>query len=119
MLNIHYTNIGFFIGASQMCDTLPPSMPDVTLYTFNTVALDQDVVYRLVPRASGTYYIDLLNLGPGTLYIRADGDPAPDDPQSETLPAMQYDNEIPVDGVKGLRILSDQAGQVTARMVSR
>jgi hypothetical protein len=94
-------------------------MPDVTLSTFNTITLTANTVYRLVPLTAGSYYINMLNLGPGTLYIRTEADPSPNDPQSETLPSGLYDNQMPLDSTKGVRILSDQAGAVTARLVIR
>jgi hypothetical protein len=79
-------------------------------------------VYELVvPFASpsgGGYYCNLLNLGPGTLYLREGADPDPNDPQTETLPAMVADNLILApDAPRGLRVMADQNGKITARLI--
>ena len=78
----------------------------VTLSTYNTIEMESDHVYELVTPYSGTYAYNVLNLGPCTVYIRADDDPDPDDPESETLPPRHADNGILVpDGPAGLRFV--------------
>lgn len=78
----------------------------VTVATFNTIVLSAGNVYNLTPGFCGPYFYDILNLGPCTVYIRADADPSPGDPASETLPPGFADNLVLVDGVTGLRFLA-------------
>ena len=79
----------------------------VTVATYNTVTLSDDNVYTLVTPFCGPYYFNILNLGPCTVYIRADADPAPGDPKSGALPPYCADNLVLVpDGVKGLRFVA-------------
>lgn len=93
-------------------------MPNVQLYNFNTIPVTAGTVYRLVTRdPTRLVYFNLLNLGPGTLYYRAVGDPAVNDPQSAVLPALAADNQIPIyDGARGLGVLADQAGMISVRI---
>ena len=79
----------------------------VTIATYNTITLSDGNVYTMVSEYCGPYYCDILNLGPCTVYIRADADPAVNDPQSETLPPYCADNLVLVpDGTVGLRFLA-------------
>ena len=79
----------------------------VTLATFNRITLSDGNVYTLVTPYCRAYYYNVFNLGPCTVYIRGDADPAVDDPQSEVLPPGCADNLILVgDGTVGLRFLA-------------
>lgn len=101
----------------------------VMVHTYNTLELTAGDVYHLVTPYAGPYaplageasavYVNVLNLGPGNVYIRADDDPADGDPQSETLPPGHADNLILVpDGPQGLRFLAMGAlTTITIRLV--
>lgn len=79
----------------------------VTVATYNTITLSGGNVFTLKTPYCGAYYFDILNLGPCTVYIRADADPSPNDPQSETLPPFCADNQVLVpDGTVGLRFVA-------------
>jgi len=81
----------------------------VILATYNTIFLTPFHVYILVTPYSGAYFLNILNLGPATVYIRADPDPVPSDPETETLPAFCADNAILVpDGPAGLRVMAER-----------
>lgn len=95
--------------ASSKLPTIPrpTAFQEVTLQTFNTLRLEHEKVYKLVTKFCGAYYVNILNLGPCTVYLRDDGDPAVNDPDSETLPPGSADNLLLVpEGVNGLRVLA-------------
>ena len=100
----------------------PRAMHTVTLATYNTLTLVAWEVYELVapfanPLAGG-YYCSILNLGPGTVYLRETEDPDPNDPATETLPPLVADNLIVTpDSPRGLLVMADQNGRITARVV--
>jgi len=92
-------------------------MPDLTLQEFNTFNLTANTVYRLITTLHGNYNYWVMNLGPGTLFLRANGDPSINNAQSETLPALVADNQIPIaDGLRGLGVITDQDGVITVRV---
>ena len=79
----------------------------VTVTTYNTVTLSDNTVYTLVTQYCGPVYYNVLNLGPCTVYIRADADPAVNDPESEMLPPYSADNLMLIpEGTVGLRFLA-------------
>lgn len=79
----------------------------VTISTYNTILLRSLEVYELRTRYCGAVYLNVLNLGPCTVYIRGDRDPEVDDREAETLPPFCADNLILVpDGEAGLRFLA-------------
>lgn len=85
----------------------PRASQSVTVNTYNTITLSNSDVYTLATPFCGAYYYDILNLGPCTVYFRADADPKVNDPQSETLPPYCADNLVLVpDGTQGLRFLA-------------
>lgn len=87
-------------GASRAAES-------VTVATYNTITLSDGNVFTLTTPFCGAYYYNIFNLGPCTVYIRADADPAPGDPQSEMLPPGCADNLVLVpDGTVGLRFLA-------------
>ena len=96
-------------------------MATVTLTTFNTIQLPAGTVTTLVTsvaRPAPQVYYNILNLGPSTVYFRANADPSATDPQSETLPAGLADNGVLVpDGTVGLRFLAAAATSLTIRVV--
>lgn len=98
---------------------LPPSGPaphstDITLTMFNTYFLVAGEVYVLIPPESGSHNINVANLGPGNMFLRADADPAPGDPQSEILPAGAVDNLIHIP--QSLRVIVDVDSFLSARL---
>lgn len=79
----------------------------VTLGTYNTVALASGGVYYLVTPYAGPYYYNVLNLGPCTVYMRADADPVAGDPLSVTLPPGCADNLVVIpEGTDGLGLVA-------------
>ena len=92
----------------------------VVVHTYNTLKLDPDDVYEIRTPYAGPYYYNVMNLGLGTVYIREDADPDPDDAEVETLPAGHADNLILVpDGSAGLRFLAEapHGARITLRLV--
>lgn len=83
-------------------------MPNVTLGSFNTVPIAAaSGVYRLKFVGGSSRAVDLMNLGPGSVFIRSDAtDPALNDPNSMQLPANWAANKITVDGSNGLNIIA-------------
>jgi len=106
-------------GEIPASETAPRVTHAVTLATFNTLALTAHHVYHLVTPYAGAYYLNVLNLGPAAIHIRADHDPNITDQESETLHAGHADNGILVpDGREGLRILAALPGTtITVRLV--
>jgi hypothetical protein len=86
----------------------PPQHASIQLERFNTVALDGNTVYELVPPEPNVHLLNLVNLGPGSVYVRANADPSPGDPHSETLPKGALDNQIHTPGT--LRVVADPIG---------
>lgn len=79
----------------------------ITLATYNTIPLVASEVYHLVTPYDGAYYYNILNLGPCTVYLRADRDPEPGDRETGTLPPFAADNLIAVCcGPQGLRVVA-------------
>ncbi|HEY6369857.1 MAG TPA: hypothetical protein VIX37_04715 [Candidatus Sulfotelmatobacter sp.] len=87
---------------------------DIHLEMFNTFALLPGDIYTLIPPDTGVHQINIANLGPGTIYVRADADPFVDDPYSERLMAGWFDNDIPIP--VSLRVLADNAVVIIARL---
>ena len=94
-------------------------MPNVTLGGLNTVAITAaSGVYRL------TYFpgsvdrsLDILNLGPGAIFIRLDStNPSVNDPASLQLPANWAVNKLVVDDVTGLGIIAAADTTISVRM---
>jgi len=83
-------------------------MPNVTLGTFNSVAITAaSGVYRLKFVGGSSRSVDLMNLGPGPVFIRSDAtDPTVNDANSLQLPANWAANKITVDGSNGLNIIA-------------
>ena len=82
-------------------------MPDVTVGPFNTIAITAaSGVYRLREAGGMSHPIDLLNIGPGSVFLRADLDPVVNDPNSLLLPANTGFNHLMVDGSLGLGIIA-------------
>jgi hypothetical protein len=92
----------------------PQQLPPITLEIFNTIELVANDVYELIPPEVGIFSINVANLGPGNIYLRANADPVPNDPHTETLPAGAADNGIQVPG--SLRVLADADSTITARL---
>jgi hypothetical protein len=84
-------------------------MPNVILSLYNTVAITAaSGVYRLKlpPGAGGLRQIDLLNLGPGAIFIRADKDPTSTDMNSLQLPSNWAINAVNVESTTGLGVIA-------------
>ena len=89
---------------------------DVTLYTFNTLTVVANRADRMITPNPGKYWINIMNLGPGSVWLRADAPPAVSDPRSEELLPMTADNQISIDGSRGLGIIPDANGTVVVRI---
>ena len=59
----------------------------VHLAPFNTVAVAASTVYQLTAPAQSRYYLTLLNVGTGSVYIKGDATVASGDAASFELPA--------------------------------
>ena len=78
-----------------------------TIQSMNTFQLEHGEVYHLVVEYCGAYHVNILNLGPCTIYIREDADPVINDPMTETLPPGTADNQVLVaNGPAGIRVLA-------------
>lgn len=100
----------------------PPVAPravDQILYLtiYNSVPIPQGQNWQLAVSGAaalgaGPFIYNVLNLGPGEIYMRGDGaDPFPGDWRTETLPANTADNGIFIyDGQLGLRVFAGAGG---------
>ena len=93
-------------------------MPNVILSAYNTVAVTAaSGVYRLKvpPGAGGLRQIDMMNLGPGAVFIRADKDPTSSDMNSLQLPANWSINGLNVESNTGLGIIAAADTTISVR----
>jgi|SRR5215472_8899286 len=86
----------------------------IHLDIFNTVTLDGDTIYELIPPEPGIYNVSVMNLGPGTLHMRANAEPAIDDPHATTIPWGGGDNEIHTPG--SLLVVADDDVTLSIRL---
>lgn len=92
-------------------------MPNVTIGPYNTIAITAaNGVYRLLGSSSFTGPVDVMNVGPGAVYIRADKDPAVNDPNSLELPANSAANRLMASGTTGLGIIAAADTTITVRV---
>lgn len=91
-------------------------MAAITLQRYNTITLAASTAQQLlIPGPVGPYYyLQILNLGPGNLYIKGDGTVSATDPASFELPINLSISPL-VTG--GLWILADAAGKASVQMV--
>ena len=87
----------------------------VLLEEFNTVEVDQDTVYELVPPESDLFRANVMNIGPGWLYMRSNDEPSVGDPHSTMLPPGAIDNQVRVPG--RLYVMATDDGMITVRLV--
>jgi len=66
----------------------------VNLEIFNTVTVPQDTIVELIPPEPGVFSVSVMNMGPGTVFMNANANPAIEDPHSTTLPPGTGDNGI-------------------------
>lgn len=90
-----------------MTPSPPPSNTTVILGPFNTIAIKPNTIVRLKGVQGVTRPIDILNQGPGNIYIRADADPSSTDPSSLQVPANWAVNHLATDPNTGLGVCSD------------
>lgn len=94
-------------------------MPNVTLGPLNTIAITAaSGVYRLTGSTGFTRPVDIMNLGPGTIYIRADADPTAVDPKAIALPANWAMNKFMMDDRIGLGILGAADTLISVRVIT-
>ncbi|HEX4594030.1 MAG TPA: hypothetical protein VH157_07130 [Bryobacteraceae bacterium] len=92
-----------------------PAPNVITLRRTNTLTLKALTPYQLVAATPGGCYFYILNLGPGTLYVRYEAAPTgPDfqDPAAFPLPANSPILQLYVTGTAGLFVLADTASRV-------
>jgi len=72
----------------------PPSRAanPVYLEEFNTVLIPQDTVVEMIPPEEHVFSINVMNLGPGTIFLRENAEPVLDDPHATKLPPGTGDN---------------------------
>jgi hypothetical protein len=87
-------------------------MATVILGNFNTVSLAAGTVARLKGPLGMNRAIAVLNIGPGTVFLRADDDPAVGDQFSLRLPPGFGLNEVPVDA-SGIGVISDGVAKLS------
>jgi len=91
-------------------------MPDVTLSIQNTLSIGTTEVTRLIhPGVHGaTRRLNVINLGPGTIWLKSEGNPAVGDVTSEMLSVNIADNDVPYQDFIGL--IADQTSTVVVRI---
>lgn len=87
----------------------------IVLEEFNTITLEEFTVYELHPIEQGVFSANVLNLGPGWLYMRENDEPTIGDPKATTLPPGVIDNEIRV--AQRLYVLASADGSITVRLM--
>jgi hypothetical protein len=94
-------------------------MPNVTLSAFNTIPVAAaSGAYRLTYSPPGfARSIDLMNLGPGSVFIRTDAtSPTVNDPVSLTLAANWAVNKLNVDSAIGLSLIAAADTTISVRL---
>lgn len=93
-------------------------MPNVTLANYNTIAITAaSGVYRLkFPDPGYERSIDLLNLGPGAVFLREDADPVLNDANSLSLPANWAINKLSAGGSVGVNIIAAADTTLSVRL---
>jgi len=86
----------------------------ILLDQFNTLHVEEFTIHELRPPESGVFQVNLLNLGPGWLHVRANGFPDFDDEKSTTLPPGAIDNDIPVP--RQLYVLATEDSTIVVRV---
>lgn len=87
----------------------------VVLEEFNTITMAEFTIYELHPLEEGVFSANVLNLGPGWLYMRENDEPTIGDPKATTLPPGAIDNEIRV--AQRLYVLATADGSITVRLM--
>ena len=93
-------------------------MPNVTLANYATIAITAvSGVYRLrFPDPGYDRKIDLLNLGPGAVFVREDADPTLNDANSLSLPANWAINQLSAGGSVGVNIIAAADTTISVRL---
>lgn len=88
----------------------------VALAPYNTVTLAASTATELVIAGGGSYYVQILNLGPGNLYIKRDNTVSATDAASYELPINM--SLAPL--TRGpLWVLADQAGKISVALTPK
>jgi hypothetical protein len=88
--------------------TLARADDAIQLHITNTISLQEDLIYELIPPETEIYALNIFNKGPGELTIRFDEEPYFDDPKSATIPPTSGFNGLPVP--KMIYALADAGG---------
>jgi len=64
----------------------------VYLEEFNLVSIAQDTVVEMIPPELNVFAVNVMNLGPGTVFLRENAEPIFDDPHATKLPPGTGDN---------------------------
>ena len=86
----------------------------IILDEFNPVPVDAFTVYELQGPEPGVFSANILNLGPGWFYIRANAEPTVADPKATTLPPGGIDNDVRIG--QRLYVLASDDGTITVRL---
>jgi len=86
----------------------------VILDEFNTIAVIADTIYELRPPGLDVFQANILHLGSGWLYVRANAEPTIGDPKATTLPPGAIDNEVRL--AQRLYVLASADGSITVRL---
>lgn len=92
-------------------------MPIVNLGPYNTVAITAvNGVYRLKAADGASHPIDLLNLGPGAIFVRDDLDPTVNGANTLQVAANWAVNRLTVQAGTGLGIIAAADTVISVRM---
>lgn len=79
----------------------------------NTVTLAPGTVTRLKGALGVNRGVSMLNIGPGTVYLRVDDDPSVGDEYSIELPPGFGLNEVSIEGSQGVGAISDAPAKLS------
>ena len=86
------------------------------LHSYNTISLTASTATQLTITGGGHYYMEILNLGPGNLYIKGDNTVSATDTASYELPVnMMFSPLI----MSYLWVLADQAGKISVALIPK
>jgi hypothetical protein len=89
-------------------------MPALTLQPFNTLSLALNTPQQLNTPGPGHYYVQILNLGPGNLYVKGDGTVGISDVASFELPVNQTITPLVRNTIW---VSADQVGKASVQLV--
>lgn len=92
-------------------------MANITIGPMNTIAITAASGANRLRFVGGfTHPVDVMNLGPGAIYIRQDADPTVADVNSLEVPANWAVNRVMVDGNTGLGLIAGADTTISVRV---